>query len=97
MTKYALQFRIAPPGFDLYCRNEVEHYDSIVRAVASEILNKGTYNGLRISGRLGQPRLIVNHIMNQFVSQGFCKKSREISLYVLVDDISPRFRRAFED
>ena len=96
LGKYAIHFRIAAPGFDLYCRSEVEHYDSIVHAVASEILNKGKHNSLQISRSLGEPRLIVNQIMNQFVGQGFCKKSREIGTHVLVYDISLRFRRAFE-
>jgi hypothetical protein len=93
---YAIHFRIASRAFELYCRSQVQSYDSIVRAVAAQILNKGQHNSLRIAEELRQPRLLVNHIMNDFAARGFCKKSGEIGTHVSVYDISPQFRRAFE-
>jgi hypothetical protein len=93
---YVSHFRISPRGFELFCRDQLEGYDSIVQAVAGEILNEGTYNSLLIAEALSQPRIVVNHIMSEFAAQGFCKKSGEIGTHVSVYDISPRFRRTFE-
>ena len=93
---YVSHFRISMRGFELFCRDQLEGYDSIVQAVASEILNNGKYNSLLIAEALRQPRILVNHIMSEFAAQGFCKKSGEIGTHVSVYDISPRLRRAFE-
>jgi hypothetical protein len=93
---YVSHFRISTRGFELFCRDQLEGYDSIVQAVAGEILNNGKYNSLQIAEALRQPRIVVNHIMSEFAAQGFCKKSGEIGTHVSVYDISPRFRRAFE-
>jgi len=93
---YVSHFRISARGFEFFCRDQLQGYDSIVQAVASEILNNGQYNSLRIGETLRQPRILVNHIMSEFAAQGFCKKSGEIGTHVSVYDISPRFRRAFE-
>lgn len=94
---YAVAVRISLRGFEIYCRSQVKDYRSIVRAVASEILNRGKNNSLQIADALGQPRLIVNHIMNGFSVRGFCKKSGQIATHISIYDISPRFQRAFED
>jgi len=92
---YVSHFRISGRGFELFCRDQLEGYDSIVQAIASEILNNGQYNSLRIAETLRQPRILVNHVMSEFAAQGFCKKSSEIGTHVSVYDISPRFRRAY--
>src|SRR5207253_227340 len=83
---YVSHFRIVSRGFELYCRHEVQSYDAIVQAVAAKI-NKGEHNSLRIAEELGQPRLLVNNIMNEFAARGFCKKSGEIGTHVSVYDI----------
>jgi hypothetical protein len=92
-----VHFRPASRALEMYFSTEVKDYKSTVRSVAAEILNKGKNNSLQIVDALEKPRLLINHIMDGFVTRGFCKKSGQIATHISIYDISPRFRRAFDE
>lgn len=95
MGTHLSPFRIAEFGFEQYCQSNLDYYSALVWEVATEILNNHQNHSLKIAERLNRPRILINHIMNEFVSAGFCKKSGEIGTHIIVYDISPSMQRAF--
>lgn len=88
-------FRITPFGMDKYAEANIENYRALIRAVALKILNEDKNSSDKISQELGQPLLLINHIMIGFSKRGFCKLSGAISTQVVIYDVTAEFRRAF--
>jgi TIR domain len=51
-------------GFEEYAKTYVENYGALVDSVALQIVNLGQRGSLEISESLGQPLMIVNHILD---------------------------------
>lgn len=56
-------------GFGEYTRIYIEDYASIVKSVALKIVNEGVSDDSSIRKSLNQPRMVIDHILNDFVQQ----------------------------
>lgn len=62
-------------GFDTYCENEIENWESMKLLVAQAIQEHGKRRTDDIIDLTGYPRMIVVHIIEEFDSSGFLGKT----------------------
>ncbi len=88
-------FLITVCGFEEYARAYIGDYDSIVESVVSQIVNHNKTDNRTISQALGQPKMIVNHILEVLENNGVIKVARRAAngLLIRINRVSPELRR----
>lgn len=69
-------FFLTTQGFDIYCRTNITDFERISREAALAIVNHGLMDSAQISSQIGQPTLIVEHILEIMKENSLLKLSR---------------------
>jgi hypothetical protein len=93
-----INYRITFYGFDEYVRAYKRDYDSILKSVASQIVN---LNGMNIEGEgisliyksVDQPQIIIDHFLNVLERRGYIKLIKFINGRVSIFEVSPELER----
>jgi hypothetical protein len=64
-------FRVSGYGFEEYARSSMPDYGSLVRSVALQIINFERWTDEQIANDLGQPPLIIRHVLGVLQNRGF--------------------------
>lgn len=86
-------FSITTWGFDEYLRVKLDDYDSLINSVAFTIVNKKIMDSQTIIAELGQPQLIIDHILNVLNNKGLITLQKAIGGISFISQISPKLKR----
>jgi hypothetical protein len=88
-------FRVTVHGFEQYARQYVEGYDRIVRDVGLEIVNRGATNNRQIAPAIGQPEVLVNHVLEVLRGRGLFDLTAAAAggLLLYIRNVSPELKR----
>ncbi|KAF5433710.1 TIR domain-containing protein [Candidatus Methanophagaceae archaeon] len=88
-----INYRITFYGFDEYLRAYIMDYDSILKSVASQIVNLNGEGISSIYKSVDQPQIIVDHFLEVLESRGDIKSIKFINGRVSIFEISPELKR----
>lgn len=88
-------FSITVYGFDEYARVCIDDYNSILKAIAFQIVNLNKMDNLSISASLNQPQMIVDHILDVLANKGLIKVSKTMGggVHIFIFYVSPELKR----
>lgn len=86
-------FTITTYGFEKYLRVKLGDYDSLVNNVAFAIVNKKAMDSETIINELGQPQLIIDHVLNVLENKSLIKLIRTLGGLSLISNVSPELKR----
>jgi hypothetical protein len=87
-------FRVTDYGFDCYARAYLADYPVILDAVVSSIVNENLNSNVALQKKLGNPIVIINHILMILESNSHVKLSKAIGGVILIHHVSPTLKRA---
>jgi hypothetical protein len=83
-------------GFGEYARTYVPDYPGLMRAVALKIVNEELRDDASIGTSLGQPRLLIDHILERFTQQGLIKPLKPLGGGYFITQVSPELKRRLQ-
>lgn len=88
-----IAFFINSFGFEEYFKAYLPDYGKVVDGVASAIINEGKGDTSSISAHVGQPRLIVNNILDSFEMRGLIHLAKAMGGHYFVTSSTVEFKR----
>jgi hypothetical protein len=89
-------FQLTTFGFDAYARACIADYQGKITRVAATIVNKGLESNDAIQADTGEPKFIVNHILDVLEGRGQIKQAKTLGGQSHIHYVSPLLRRALE-
>jgi len=86
-------FQITVQGFLLYSKKWIPNFETITHDVIIFIVNNNPQTNEEISEGIGQPRMIVDNILQWLSYQGLVKISEEICGCIVLIEFSPKLKR----
>ena len=86
-------FKLSKHAFDTYIRNHVVDYPKIVERIAHEIVNSDAKDNRTLTIVLGQPVILVNHILDSFADRGLISMHRLLGGQYKIRSVSPELKR----
>jgi len=88
---------VNPLGFDEYFAQYIENAYKLTREVASLIINKRIENNEQLIAETGQPKIVIEHILNLFKSNGYIEIEKAMGNYIFIFNISPELKRILSE
>lgn len=92
-------FRITTFGFEEYVKVYMDNYDSIMRSIGLQIVNNSQTNSLKLQETTNYPLLLIEHVLEVFILNGFIRVSKYFAGRTLIQimSVSPELKRALRD
>jgi len=90
---------VTPYGFDQFAKTAIPEFQKLVAEVGRRLVRAEQMENAELAIALGQPRRIVDHVLEIFESKGWVELGRQIGggyESITVDSVSPELRRTFE-
>lgn len=89
-----LPYKITTYGFESYANSSIPDYQSKIATVAFSIVNEKFENNIAIQEKLGEPRMLINHILDVLESNGHIKQVKMMSGLAHILKVSPSLKRS---
>lgn len=86
-------FIITTHGFSVYAEYYIPGYQGLIRSVVSAVVNEHLADNLSIASALGQPRLLVDHILDEMEGKGLLTQSKRTNGVCRVGEVSVELKR----
>lgn len=84
-------------GFEEYLRSHLDDYDELEKAVGLQIVNHDSGSSEQIAEALGQPEVVVDHVLDRFHNRGFIHLVRTKIGPGQILRVSPELRRWLQE
>ena len=85
---------IAVQAFENYCLATIDGYADLKRTIGAQLANEGMTTNHALVERYGQPRIIVDQVLDALESDGFISVTYMTSSTVQVTSVKPQLGRA---
>jgi hypothetical protein len=91
-------FTISRHTFDDYLKSRIKNFESLVRQIGLEITNSGLKKSEELAAKLGQPHIVVAHLIDSMESSGLIRSAKIAGGSRLITDVSAELkRRLYQD
>lgn len=87
-------YKITTYGFDSYANSSIPDYQAKVVAVVSAIVNEKSENNIQIQEKVGEPQVLINHILDVLENNGHIKQVKMMNGLAHILNVSPSLKRA---
>ena len=88
--------KITSYGFETYAREHIPDYAEVPQKVASKIVNEEVFNNRILSEQIGTPKLVIDHILEEFELYDYVTLIKANAGLVEVRRFTARLKRALE-
>ena len=89
-------FQVTKYGFETFARSCIPEYDQAVADLVFAIVNKQILANVELEQELGQPRMLVDHILDLLESNGHIALSKMMGGLQRVYNVSPTLKRSLK-
>jgi hypothetical protein len=91
---YKCNYQVTTYGFDKYSIAYIDGYNTIIENIVSAIVNENIDDNNELASKVGEPIVIVDHILDVLESNGHIKLSKSLGGTIDIYHISASLRRA---
>lgn len=84
---------VTPSGFEKYARRHLAQYESIVRSVMEEIVERGANISSDIAKSLSQPHVVIKYILSIFGEKGYARVDGMLEETIWISEVALELRR----